>query len=160
MVLNNIEKLLEKYDNGETTLKEEQQLKDYFSQETVVPHLEMYKPLFGYFIVNQQEQFIKDVPLTTKKVFNYKWLSVAAVAVIMFGMYFNTTTISQEELGTYSESEKQLALNEVKQSLQLVSNVFNKGAGQVSYLGQLENAGTQLEYLGDMNNPLNRIFKK
>ncbi len=160
MVLNNIEKLLEKYDNGETTLKEEQQLKDYFSQETVAPHLEMYKPLFGYFLVNQQEQFTKDVPLTTKKVFNYKWLSVAAVAVLMFGMYFNNTKISQEELGTYSENEKQLALNEVRESLQLVSNVFNKGTRQVSYLGQLENAGTQLEYLGDMNKPLNRIFKK
>ena len=38
MVLNNIEKLIEKYDNGETTLKEEQQLKDYFSQQTVPPH--------------------------------------------------------------------------------------------------------------------------
>ena len=160
MVLNNIENLLEKYENGETTLKEEQQLKDYFSQETVAPHLEMYKPLFGYFLVNQQEQFTKDVPLTTKKVFNYKWLSVAAVAVLMFGMYFNYKTIPQEELGTYSESEKELALNEVKQSLQLVSNVFNKGAGQVAYLEQLENAGAQLEYLGDMDKPLNRIFKK
>jgi len=160
MVLNNIEKLLEKYENGVTTLKEEQQLKDYFSQETVAPHLESYKPLFGYFLVNHQEQFTKDVPLTTKKVFNYKWLGVAAVAVLMFGMYFNTTFVSQDDLGTYSESEKQLALNKVKQSLKLVSKAFNKGAEKVSYLSHLEKAGTQVEYLGDMNAPLKRIFKK
>ena len=87
MVLNNIEHLLEKYENGETSLKEEQQLKDYFSQETVEPHLEMYKPMFQYFLVTKQERFTKDLPLKTKKKFNYKWLSVAAVAVLMFGVY-------------------------------------------------------------------------
>ncbi len=161
MVLNNIEKLLEKYDKGETTLKEEQQLKNYFSQKTVEPHLERYKPLFNYFLVNQQEQFTKEVSLTpvainTKRVFNYKWLSVAAIAVLMFGMYF---TSSREDFGTYNENEKQLAYKEVKQSLQLVSNLFNKGAGQVTYLGKLEKAGAQIEYLGDMNDPLHRIFK-
>ncbi len=160
MVLNNIEKLLEKYDNGETSLKEEQQLKSYFSQDTVAPHLERYKPLFGYFLVNQQEQFTKDVPLTTKNVFNYKWIAVAAVAVLMLGLYFNNTVIPQDELGTYSINEKELALKEIKQSLQLVSNVFNKGTKQVAYLGHLEKANTSFEYLGDMNKPLNRIFKK
>jgi len=87
MVLNNIEQLLEKYENGETTLKEEQQLKDYFSQETVEPHLEMYKTMFQYFLVTKQERFTKDVPLKTKKKFNYKWISVAAVAVLMFSVY-------------------------------------------------------------------------
>ena len=65
MVLDNIEKLLEKYDNGETTLQEEQQLKHYFKEETVPPHLEGYKAMFQYFSVTSEEQFTKDVPLKT-----------------------------------------------------------------------------------------------
>ena len=136
MVLNNIEQLLEKYDNGETTLQEEQQLKSYFSQETVAPHLEMYKPLFTYFLVNQQEQFTKDVPLKSNRTNLYKWISVAAVAVLMLGVYFNRP-ISQEELGTYEDPE--MAYNEVKKSLQMISTHLNKGASSINYLAEVEN---------------------
>ena len=69
MVLTKVEQLIEKYENGETTLQEEQQLKDYFSQETVAPHLEMYKPIFCYFLVNQQEQYTKQLPLNSNSGF-------------------------------------------------------------------------------------------
>ena len=154
MVLNNIENLLEKYENGETSLKEEQQLKDYFSQETVAPHLEMYKPIFCYFLENQQEQFTKHLPLKTKKVFNYKWLSVAAVTVLMVGFYFN------RERGDFTTEEVQLAQQQVRESLELVSKHFNKGVSQVNYLGVIDKAGEQVAYLEEMNNPIGRIFKK
>lgn len=152
MVLTNIEELLEKYENGETTLKEEQQLKHYFSQETVAPHLEMYKPMFAYFLVNQQEQFTKDVPLKTKRTFNYKWLSVAAVAVLMLGFYFNEPIVSSYEdyvYGTYSEPQD--ALNELSNSLAMISNHFNKGANTMDYLGEMNKGNVALGYLNQMN---------
>jgi|SRR5690606_17322249 len=139
MVLNNIEKLLEKYENGETSLKEEQQLKDYFSQETVPPHLDMYKPLFTYFLENEQEQFTKDVPLKSKSKFNikYKWISVAAVAVLMFGFYFGGVFPKEEN---YTEEDAQTAYNDMVKSLEMVSKHFNKGTASVGYLNEMENA--------------------
>jgi len=137
MVLTKIEQLLEKYDYGETTLQEEQQLKNYFSQETVAPHLEMYKPLFTYFVVNQQEQFTKDVPLKSKTNNWYKWISVAAVAVIMLSVYFNQPN-RINDYGTYDDPE--MAFNEVKQSLEMISSHFNKGASSINYLKEVENA--------------------
>ena len=149
MVLNNIEKLLEKYDNGETTLKEEQVLKNYFSSDTVAPHLEMYKPMFTYFLVNQQEQFTKDIPLNTKRKFNYKWISVAAVTVLMVGLYFGKSF--NNDLGTYSESEKELAYNEVVKSLEMISGHFNKGTSTVAYLNEVEKGTSTLGYLNEVN---------
>jgi hypothetical protein len=155
MVLNNIEKLLEKYENGETSLKEEQQLKNYFSQETVAPHLEMYKPMFAYFLVNQQEQFTKDVPLKTKKAFSCKWISVAAVAVLMLGIYFTRSN----DLGTYNKSQKELAYNDVVQSLEMISKHFNKGTTTVGYLNQLNKGTSTIGYLNEVENATSIIFK-
>ena len=136
MVLNNIENLLEKYENGETTLQEEAQLKDYFSQDTVAPHLEYYKAIFAYYVVNQQETFTKNVPLNTKKKINFKWLSVAAVAVLMVGIY------------------------QAKSYLSLVSQTLNKGKAQVNYLDAITKAGTQVDYLKQMESPIQRTIKK
>ncbi|TYB77410.1 hypothetical protein ES676_03705 [Bizionia saleffrena] len=155
MVLNNIEQLLEKYDNGETTLQEEQQLKDYFSQETVAPHLEMYRPMFAYFSKSSKEQFTKQVPLKTKSVIHYKWLSVAAVGVLMFGFFFNSFL---NETDDYTETEKALAYQQVKESLHFVSKQFNKGTEKVGYLEAINTAGIQVDYLKEFNHPLRRVF--
>ena len=67
MELTNIENLLEKYENAETSLQEEALLKDYFSQENVATHLLEYKPLFVYFTKSGEERFTKTIPLKKEK---------------------------------------------------------------------------------------------
>lgn len=157
MVLNNIENLLEKYENGETSLQEEQQLKDYFSQDTVAPHLEMYKPMFTYFLVNQQEQFTKQLPLKTKKRFNYKWLSVAAVAVLMVSVFVTKPFSTGEP--TFTDQEI-IEINNAKEALAIMSKHLNQGTTQVGYLDAINKAGTQIDYLKEVINPMDRILKR
>ena len=158
MVLNNIEKLLEKYDNGETTLQEEQQLKHYFTKETVAPHLEVYKPMFQYFVITKEEQFTKDVPLKPRKTLAlYKWISVAAVAVLMFGVY--TQVNKPSELN----DDQLLAYNQTMDALNLVSSQFKKGNDNMEALGLMSsslNKGTEnMAYINQFSDTTNKIFK-
>ena len=162
MVLNNIEQLIEKYENGETTLQEEQQLKHYFEQETVAPNLEVYKSMFSYFSQTQKEQFTKDVPLQPKKTYTlYKWISVAAVAVIMFGIYFSGL-IGTNTVQTLN-AEELLAYNQAMDAFDLLSTSFKKGTDNISAIATLSeslNKGQEnLAYLGEFDNTIDKIFK-
>ena len=67
MEFNKMEALLEKYFEGETSIAEENELKNYFFSSNVAPNLEQYKPLFGYFAEAKKENFEKEVPLISKK---------------------------------------------------------------------------------------------
>ena len=167
MVLNSIEKLIEKYDNGETTLKEEQQLKDYFSQETVPQHLEVYKSMFQYFLHTHEEQFTKDVPLKPKKTYSlYQWISVAAVAVVMLGIFtqfdlFQTQTQTQT-LADLTPQER-LEYEEAKKVLALFSSKFNNGTDKLMALNMVSanfDKGTDnIGYLGEFSKTTNKILK-
>jgi hypothetical protein len=161
MVLNSIEKLLEKYDNGETTLKEEQQLKDYFSQETVPAHLEVYKSMFQYFLHTQEEQFTKDFPLKPKKTINlYKWISVAAVAVLMLGVYTQIgNTQSNDPLAHLTEEEK-ITYFQTKEMFAMLSNNLDKRTSTITMMSDNFDKGTdKVAYLGEFSKTTDKILK-
>ena len=130
MELDRIERLLEKYLEASTTIAEEKELRAYFSQESVASHLKQYAPMFQYFSMAKEERYTKELPLKKRRI-NYKWLSIAAMAVMLFGIYFGKE---------YQEKkEAEFAYNETKKALTLLADNFSRGTEKVAYLNEFEN---------------------
>ncbi|QYJ68180.1 hypothetical protein [Flavobacterium litorale] len=144
MELREIEKLLEKYFDAATNTAEENVLKAYFSAPDVAPHLEQYRPMFGYFTQQATEKFEKTVPLKPRKR-NVVWLSVAASFVVMLGLYailVPSFTTPQGELGTYEDPE--VAFQETQKALNMLSSQVNVGVSGAAYLGEYEKSKNKI----------------
>lgn len=137
MELRQIEILLERYFEGETTLQEEKELKAYFSSSEVAPQLECYKPMFANFQKQKEVQFTKALPLQPRKRNYVKWIGVAASLVALFGtlLYFNSQENSND-LGTFSNPEE--AFIETQKALNIVSMEVNKGVKSIEILNEYE----------------------
>lgn len=148
MELVEIEKLLEKYFEATTTVAEEQQLQQYFAQGEVAPHLEEYQAMFTYFSGAKQEQFTKLVPLKTKRTY-MKWVSIAAVVVLAFGIY-----VQNQSKNEFSQQEIETA----QKALAMLSNNFNKGTAQVGYLNTFTEGAEQIGLIDEFEQQTNRFL--
>jgi len=128
-----IEGLLEKYFEATTTLAEEESLRAYFSQATVAVHLEQYIPLFRLVVKAKKERFTRQVPLPKTKGIGksyYRWLAIAAMVVLVFGIYYGNR---------YQEKkEAQYAYNQTKKALDLLAENLSRGTEKVAYLKEFE----------------------
>ncbi|MFQ6602396.1 hypothetical protein [Flavobacterium sp. C3NV] len=149
MEFNKIEDILEKYFQGETSIAEENQLKEYFSSSNVAQHLEQYKPMFGYFSQVKEQKSTQEIPLKTKKR-NVAWLSIAASVVVLLGVgtYFYVSeknaapAVAQTELGTYDDPEEALAATQ--KALALLSSNVNVGIESVQYINEYEQSKNKI----------------
>jgi hypothetical protein len=140
MELNRIEAILEKYFQGETSILEEKELKNYFSSSDVAQHLEQYKPLFGYFSKAKEQEFKQTIPLQAKKR-NVAWLSIAASVVVLLGISTFTYLYQPQEpndLGTYDSPEA--AFEATQKALSMLSKNVNVGIESVSYINEFQNS--------------------
>ena len=149
MALDKIENLLVKYFQGETSIAEEKELKEYFASSDIAPSLEQYKPIFGYAVRAKQERFTAKIPLNTIKRKRVVWLSVAASVAVLLGVgLFTFNHYNQpksNDLGSYDDPE--VAFRETQKALALISKSVNKGIRSMNYLNEYERSK-------------NRIFKK
>ena len=142
MELANIEKLVEKYLNAETTLQEENTLRHYFTEGEVAPHLQEYSHMFTYFATTKDETFTKTIKLEPKKSKkrNFKWLSVAASIALLF-----TVFIGKPQYDEYKERKKaEKIYAQVSKGLQLLSNNLKKGEQAVAQLHTYESKVNQV----------------
>jgi len=140
MELNRIETLLDKYFQGETSISEEKELKNYFSSTAVAQHLEQYKPLFDYLSKATNQEFKQTVPLQTKRR-KVKWLSIAASVVVLLGISTFTYLHQPQEtsdLGTYDSPEA--AFEATQKALSMLSKNVNVGIESVSYINEFQNS--------------------
>lgn len=132
MELANIEKLVEKYLNAETTLEEETTLKNYFTEGTVAPHLQEYAYMFNYFATVKDETYTKTIELEPKKskARNFKWLSVAASVMLLFSVF-----IGKHQYDEYQQRKKaEVIYAQVAKGLKLLSTNLKKGEQAVATL--------------------------
>ncbi|NER11973.1 hypothetical protein GWK08_00840 [Leptobacterium flavescens] len=157
MELANIEKLLEKYFEAKTTIAEEKALQTYFSQDEVAPHLEDYKPMFDYFSVAKEEQFTRHVPLKPERKSIYKWISVAAAAVLILGVYFSQSPIGvQPDQPSYTEAE----LKTAEKALAMLSINLNRGVEKVEHLDNFNKGAVKVNHLDEFKTNTNRFLNK
>jgi hypothetical protein len=119
----NIEKLVEKYENAETTLQEEATLKAYFLSDNVAPHLEEYQMMFAYFKASKDETYTKTIEFKTEKKRNFKWISVAASVVLLFSVY--TGKVEYDKHLEFEKAKEQYA--QVTGALKMLSMNLKKG---------------------------------
>lgn len=144
MELNKIEKLLERYDEGETSLAEEKLLREYFLKNNVPEHLRNYKLIFGFSAL-QSEKRLGSKPVMKSGNKRYAWTSIAAILIVALGMFFfndSSRNLNENDLGTISDEE--LALQKTKETLNMVSQLMNEGKSDLVYLKEFNNTKNKI----------------
>lgn len=171
MNLHEIEKLVEKYFAGETTLSEEDKLRDFFSSGEVP---EKWNDLVGYFrfFSQEKEMQIEDADFDRKVMAKLKtsrlaslidirrpwiyWISgVAASVLILIAIFVKFDPFSQRFEDTYKDP--QAAYTEARKILLYVSSQFNKGTSTLKPVGTLETGLNELKPVSEYSKSLKEV---
>lgn len=132
-----IETLMARYFEGETTVADERRLEAYFHKEEVASHLEEYRPLFTAFRKTREETFTEVPELPNNKRI-WAWsLSAAAAVLLIMGLFFQTQS-QQQYSGTYEDEA--MAVLKAKQTLGMLSKMLSQSTAQLDVVSEFNNA--------------------
>lgn len=155
MELTNIRELVEKYWNGDTTLEEEKVLRDYLANEEVPADLKKEAALFRYYQAQTRfrkldDQFEEKITRRIQRKQPLQWWtdyrSFIRVAAAVLMLIVAAILLKTEWLDTPSEADPvavsaedtyedpQLAYEQTKEALMLVSSLMNEGAQHIEEL--------------------------
>ena len=141
MELIKIEALLEKYENGNTSLEEEKILQNYFTSGDVPDQLKEYVNLFSFTTNARKHTYSRPVTSVNKSK-KFALIGVAASIIIAFGVFMAVNNpeseLDQHNLGTIEDPEE--AYLKARETLQLVSQVLNSGKEDLTYVTEFDKA--------------------
>lgn len=140
---NNIDRILEKYWDGNTSLTEENTLKAYFNGNNIAAHHEIYSDLFAYThtlsnIKYPNQQIQTNSKQNSTKVISLKKYVTAAAAALIFiisGIFIikeNPFTTQSSQLTSINEiDDPDQALEITLRALAMVGEKYNEGQANI-----------------------------
>lgn len=161
---NKVEALLNKYWNCDTSLEEEQQLRDYFKQGNIPEQLKEAASLFRYFEL-QKKKSLNDVSFDSqvlakarpagkgimmKVVYNAMRIAAGLLVVVMAVWFIrdrvrstDTETAATEVVDTYDDPK--IALEETKKALLMISKSFGRAKEETKKINILNDAQEEIK---------------
>jgi hypothetical protein len=161
-----IERLLEKYYQGETTLEEERLLDEYFARDDVPARYQAEKLQFDYlkmmkgktldntsFDQKVMGRIEKREGLLTRIMENRPWfyatVGMAATILILLAVFIRFEPMTKRFDDTYSDPE--MAYNEAKKVLFFVSQQFNRGTEKLEPISTYDDGVKELNKINALN---------
>lgn len=165
MDLHEVEQLLEKYWQTETTLEEEDRLRAYFAQGNVPAQLKAAADLFTFFQAEKNKTLAENFDGAVTKQLKARqggklvtmigWGNMARIAAGIAVVVAATFLIRQEIRKSYPKeaqdtfTDPQLAFEETKRALQMISNSFGKAKKEASKMQMLNEAEKKIQMKSD-----------
>lgn len=154
-----IEQLLEKYWNAETSLEEEQELHQFFQNNSVPEKLKETAILFRYFEEEKRRTLNENFDATVTKQIKQRqdgkivsmsnWFQIARVAagiaVVVAAVYLIGHEVRRPNEMTDTESDPKLAFEQTKKALLMISKNFGKAQQEASKINLLNEAEEKIQ---------------
>ena len=129
MELKQVHELIERYFEGETSLKEEMALEAYFSKANIDHSLAQYAPYFKTILQQRNERSSKNFMPNYASKFS-RWKVVSAIAASFVVGFF----VFQQTVFIHQPTAEEIAFEEFKLNMYLVAEHLNKGKQGVAYM--------------------------
>jgi hypothetical protein len=143
MTIGKIEKLIEKYWEGETSLAEEKEIREFIRKDNS-PQFRKLKMMFGFFEEEGTVEYTGTLKAHATKVIKmnlFRNIAVAAsmILIVGLGILYQTTNkpVVAENFEYGQIDDPELALEITKDALAFIS--FNINSAQESLSGSIEN---------------------
>jgi len=172
MDIRQIKILLDKYNRAETTLGEEQLLREYFSGPFEIPaEMEPYRAAFRYYEsmrkmtvqkpgLEKKLEALIDREQSRKPVFlinrlALRWIAAAAMVIFMSTTVLIVNMNRKPDRGTYDDPE--MAYLEARRALLYISKTMNQGTKELSNISKLNSGVENLKNLKKLDSGMNKL---
>jgi hypothetical protein len=170
-----IKSLIDKYFEGNTTLVEEQQLRDYFNGDHEIP--DVLAPAKNHFLLlDPASEYSQDIQRLKLKISNLidnqnfvlnqpqrshtlRWLFAAATVAILIGIAGMITYQKHKHASADTFSDPRIAYEEAKNTLLFVSSQMNEGIEPLSHVEKINIGAEKIQSLEKINTSFGIIKK-